>query len=157
MSFNNLNITSKFLSHLIFQGESFTVLRNFGLENAYIGDYGYKKMHEYCLYFLISPTVNIDGDDYKKFEDKITSFNSFYDWYDITDKGVDKRMYVFRIHPSYREDFYYFINNNFDNLSKHYWESLGAKTKLDTTDLDFVVENEVYRFSDTLQIKKGDN
>ena len=156
-SFNDLNNTSKFLSHLVFQGESFKVLRNFGLENVYVGDYGFKRIHEYCLYFLVNPTMSIDNDSYQKFEDKITSFNSFYDWYDVIDNDIEKRMYVFTIHSSYREDFYSFLNNKFDNLSDSYWASLGAKVKLNIDDIDFLIENEVYRFSDSLKVKRETN
>ena len=156
-SFDQLNNTSNFLSHLVFQGESFKVLRNFGLENVYIGDYGFKRKHEYCLYFLINPTMDIDNESYQKFEDKITSFNSFYDWYDVNDKGVQKRMYVFTIHNSYREDFYSFLNNKFKNLSDSYWASLGSKIKLNLDDIDFLIENEVYRFSESLEVKRETN
>jgi len=152
---SKLNSTSKYLSHLIFQGESFNILRNYGLENVYIGDYGFKRIHTNCLYFLVNPTIDIDSEKYKKFEEKIISFNSFYDWYDVFDK-VEKRMYVYNIHPSYKEDFNSFINSNFDNLSDKYWGSLGARVKLDTQEIDFLVENEVYRFEDSLLIKKGD-
>jgi len=152
----NLNSTSKYLSHLIFQGESFKILRNYGLENVYVGDYGFKRIHTNCLYFLVNPTIDIDSERYQKFEDKIISFNSFYDWYDVFDK-VEKRMYVYNIHPNYKEDFNLFINRNFDQLSESYWSSLGARVKIETSDMDFVVENEIYRFSDSLEIKKGDN
>jgi len=156
MPFNQFNNTSKFLSHLIFQNESFSVLKNFGLENVFIGDYGYKRMHNFCLYFLINPQVDIDGIDYAKFEEKITSFDSFYDWYDIEDKKKTKRMYVFNVHPFYREDFYNFTNNNFKKLSKSYWKSLGARVELDISHVEFLLENEIYRFKNTLTIKRGE-
>lgn len=156
MEYSKLNSTAKFLSQFIFQGTSLQILRNFGLENVYIQDYGYKNRKEYCLFFLVKPIFKIDSIDYKQFEDKIISFESFYDWYEVFEDGVEKRMYVYSVHPSYREDYYNFTSRMYHRLSDDYWSLLGVRTKLDISHVEFLLENEIYRFDKSLKIKKGD-
>lgn len=155
MEFSQLNNTAKFLSQFIFKGKSLQILRNFGLENVFIADYGYRTKSEYCLFFLINSKINYNSKDYETFEDKITSFDSFYDWYEVFEDGVEKRMYVFTVNEFYREDYYRFIHEMYDELSMDYWSALGARTKLDISHIEFILENEIYRFNQSLEIKEN--
>jgi hypothetical protein len=147
-TFQELNDTSKYLSHMVFKASSMTSLLSFGLENCYVDDYKHKCKYVECLYFLVNgPEINPnvkDRKEYEKFEEKIISFNSFYDYYEIPEEH--RTMYVFKIPEGLIEDYYMFKLKKFHNLSPTFWSSIGAKVPLDFSHIEYNIENEIYRF-----------
>jgi hypothetical protein len=95
-----LNVTTKLFTGLIFNSSSLPMLVESGLINVYIDDYGHRCKYQNCILFLFNTSYRF----YPTLEEKVTSFNSFYDWYDV---GVDKqRMLVFKVGAVYQNDFY---------------------------------------------------
>ena len=139
--FEQLTVSASVLSLTVFKQGSFPMLRNFGLENVYVDDYGCKKRHENCLFYLYSPNRKVD---YLSFERSIADFNSFYDWYDVE----DKRMYIFKVNPIYLEDYHDIKQNRFNNLSPEFTEI--NKIKLSDGDIFFDPSKEIFRFSEHL-------
>lgn len=140
----NLNNTTRFLSPLIFTAkgdESLRVLLNFGLINVYIDDYGYKSKYLYCLFYLFKPT---DLNAFAEFQKKITSFDSFYDYYEVE----GKLMFVFRPNSIYRRDIDMFKQNRFHDMSKDYKILFHRNTKFNKIDID--ITKEIYRFEEYL-------
>lgn len=139
--FEQLTVSARVLSLTVFKQSSFPMLRNFGLENVYIDDYGYTKKHENCLFYLYSPNRKVD---YLSFERSIADFASFYDWYDVD----DKRMYIFKVNPIYLEDYHDIKQNRFNNLSPEFTEI--NKVKLSDGDIFFDSSKEIFRFHEFL-------
>lgn len=95
-----LNMTSKLFTGLIFNSSSLPMLVDSGLINVYIDDYGHKCRYQNCILFLFDTSFRF----YSALEEKVASFQSFYDWYDV---GAQKqRMLVFKVGPTYQNDFY---------------------------------------------------
>lgn len=95
-----LNMTSKLFTGLIFNSSSLPMLVDSGLINVYIDDYGHKCRYQNCILFLFDTSFRF----YSALEEKVASFQSFYDWYDV---GTQKqRMLVFKVGPTYQNDFY---------------------------------------------------
>ena len=141
----NINNTTRFLSPLIFTArgdESLRVLVNFGLINVYIDDYGYKSKYQYCLFYLFKPT---DPSAFEEFQKKITSFDTFYDYYEVD----DKMMFVFRPNSIYRRDIEMFKQNRFHDMSEDYKILFHRNTKFNEIDMD--ITKEIYRFEDYLK------
>ena len=141
----NLNNTTRFLSPLIFTArgdESLRVLLNFGLINVYIDDYGYKSKYLYCLFYLFKPT---DQTAFEEFQKKVTSFDTFYDYYEVD----DKIMFVFRPNQIYRRDIEMFKQNRFHDMSEDYKLLFHRNTKFNEIDMDLT--KEIYRFEDFLK------
>jgi hypothetical protein len=140
----SLNYTTRFLSPLIFTArgdESLRVLLNFGLINVYIDDYGYKSKYLYCLFYLFKPT---DKAAFEEFQKKITSFDSFYDYYEVE----DKIMFVFRVNSIYRRDIEMFKQNRFHDMSEDYKLLFHRNIKFNDIDMD--LPKEIYRFEEYL-------
>jgi hypothetical protein len=140
----NINNTTRFLSPLIFTArgdESLRVLINFGLINVYIDDYGYKSKYLYCLFYLFKPT---DLSAFEEFQKKITSFDTFYDYYEVD----DKMMFVFRPNSIYRRDIEMFKQNRFHDMSEDYKILFHRNTKFNEIDMD--ITKEIYRFENYL-------
>lgn len=140
----NLNNTTRFLSPLIFTArsdESLRVLVNFGLVNVYIDDYGYKSKYLYCLFYLFKPT---DLNAFEEFQKKITSFDTFYDYYEVD----GKMMFVFRPNSIYRRDIEMFKQNKFHDMSEDYKILFHRNTKFNEIDMD--ITKEIYRFEEYL-------
>lgn len=139
--FEQLTVSARVLSLTVFKQSSFPMLRNFGLENVYVDDYGFNKRHENCLFYLYNPNRKVD---YLSFERSIADFKSFYDWYDVG----DKRMYVFNVNPIYLEDYHDIKQNRFNNLSPEFTEI--NKIKLLDGDIFFDSSKEIFRFHEFL-------
>ncbi len=140
----SLNYTTRFLSPLIFTArgdESLRVLLNFGLINVYVDDYGYKSKYLYCLFYLFKPT---DKAAFEEFQKKITSFDSFYDYYEVE----DKIMFVFRVNSIYRRDIEMFKQNRFHDMSEDYKLLFHRNIKFNDIDMD--LPKEIYRFEEFL-------
>ena len=140
----SLNNSTRFLSPLIFTArgeESLRVLLNFGLINVYVDDYGYKSKYLYCLFFLFKPT---DKAAFEEFQKKITSFDSFYDYYEVE----DKIMFVFRVNSIYRRDIDLFKQNRFHDMSEDYKILFHRNIKFNDIDMD--IRKEIYRFEEYL-------
>jgi hypothetical protein len=140
-TFEQLTVTARVLSLTVFKQASFPMLRNYGLENVYVDDYGCTKRHENCLFYLYNPNRKVD---YITFERGIADFQSFYDWYDVG----DKRMYVFKVNPIYLEDYHDIKQNRFNNLSLEF-EAIN-KVKLLDGDIFFDPSKEIFRFEQHL-------
>ena len=141
----NINNTTRFLSPLIFTArgdESLRVLLNFGLINVYIDDYGYKSKYLYCLFYLFKPTDKVAFEEFQK---KVTSFDTFYDYYEVD----DKIMFVFRPNQIYRRDIEMFKQNRFHDMSEDYKLLFHRNTKFNEIDMDLT--KEIYRFEDFLK------
>lgn len=138
------NNTTKFLSPLIFTSgaNASRLLANFGLVNVYLDDYGYKSKYTNCLFFLFKPN---DKDAFEMFEDKITNFDSFYDYYDID----EKRMYVFRPNKIYHRDIELFKQGRFEEMSQDYKALLHKHISFDGVVID--ISKEIYRFDVSLK------
>lgn len=142
----DLNLSSVVLTPLVFKGNVLSTLLNYGLINVYLDDYGYKKKHTGCLFFLIK--INTVA-DFQDFEDKITSFNSFYDYYDIPEEyGRNLRMYVFSVKNEFRYDLIWFQNKDFQSLSKDFKDIVDHRRIYQSTDMD--VSREIFRFKEYL-------
>jgi hypothetical protein len=140
----SLNNSTRFLSPLIFTArgeESLRVLLNFGLINVYVDDYGYKSKYLYCLFFLFKPT---DQAAFNEFQKKITSFDTFYDYYEVD----DKLMFVFRPNSVYRRDIDRFKQNRFHDMSDDYKILFHRNIKFNDIDMD--IRKEIYRFEEYL-------
>jgi hypothetical protein len=94
------NMTSKLFAGLIFNKGSLPMLVESGLINVYIDDYGHRCRYQNCILFLFDTSFRF----YSTLEEKVSSFQAFYDWYDVGVKG--HRMLVFKVGQAYREDFY---------------------------------------------------
>lgn len=158
-NFQDLNDTSKYLSHLIFKPGSMTSLLQFGLENVYIDDFKHRCKYAECLLFLVDPIYPTKSKTFEEFQEKIINFSSFYDYYEID----NKTMYVFKIPESLIMDYHIFRLKQYHNLSNVFWESMGTKSSLDFNHVKFDVEKEIYRFNTNLKvnvqnvrIKKGE-
>ena len=93
-------MTSKLFTGLIFNSSSLPMLVDSGLINVYIDDYGHNCRYQNCILFLFDTSFRF----YSSLEEKVASFQSFYDWYDV---GAQKqRMLVFKVGPTYQNDFY---------------------------------------------------
>ncbi len=141
-----LNNTTKFLSRLIFTRgeESIRLLLNFGLINAYVDDYGYKSKYMYCLFFLFKP---VHEEAFEEFQKKITSFDSFYDYYEVD----DKIMFVFRPSSMYKRDIDRFKQGRFNDMSEDYKVLFNKHLKFDDVVVDLT--KEIYRFENCLSQK----
>lgn len=149
VDFNSFNDTTKYLSHLIFKPGSTSSLVSFGLQNVYIDDYSHRCKYVNCLLFLLTPPQTREAKSYKIFEEKIITFNSFYDYYD-TKEGI---MYVFKVPDGLIEDYNVFTSKRFDDLSETFWKSIGAKVPLDFSHVQFPIEEQIYRFEDNLILR----
>ena len=138
------NNTTKFLSPLIFTSgaNASRLLANFGLVNVYLDDYGYKSKYTSCLFFLFKPN---DRNAFEMFEDKITNFDSFYDYYDVD----EKRMYVFRPNKIYHKDIELFKQGKFNEMSQDYKALLHKHISFDGVVID--IPKEIYRFELSLR------
>ena len=139
-----LTNTAKFLSPLVVRKESFPMLRNFGLENVYIDDYGHRNKYTNCLFYLFKPNLNVD---FFKFEKEMSNFHSFYDWYELG----EKKMFVFKVNPIYGEDLIDFKQNKFTNFSEEFLKIVPLDS-LKTVYFD--LSKEIYRFSEHLTFDK---
>lgn len=153
---NQLNNTARYLTPLIFNRDAINVLQKYGLMNVYLDDYGNTRKYKNCLFFLFGGTSMMG---YDKFEDKITSFNSFYDFYDIIPEGFpphlkrpEYRMYVFAVHPIYYQDLFSFKHGRFDELSSEFYKAGGYIETLEPVKID--MSKEIYRFNKCLQIER---
>ena len=138
------NNTTKFMSPLIFTSgaQAARLLYNFGLINVYLDDYGFKSKHSNCLFFLFEP---VESTAFKAFEEKITSFDSFFDYYE-----VDERiMYVFKPNKIYHKDLEMFKQGRFDDFSEDYKILLHKDIKFDDVVVD--ITKEIYRFEESLK------
>ena len=138
------NNTTKFMSPLIFTSgaQAARLLYNFGLVNVYLDDYGFKSKHSNCLFFLFEP---VETSAFKAFEEKITSFDSFFDYYE-----VDERiMYVFKPNKVYHRDIELFKQGRFDEFSEDYKLLLHKDVKFDGVVMD--ITKEIYRFEESLK------
>lgn len=164
--FQDLNDTSKYLSHLIIKPGSISSLINFGLENIYIDDFKHRCKYVDCLLFLMNPSISRNSKTYEEFEKKIVSFESFYDYYETEEVSkytqFKKIMYVFKIPDHLVLDYHFFRLKQYHNLSDLFWQSIGAKVPLDFTHIEYNIENEIYMFDKSLSItnvhtiKKGE-
>jgi hypothetical protein len=156
-NFNDLNDTSKYLSHFIFKPGSMTSLLSFGLENVYIDDYTHRCKYDNCLLFLIKN--NIHDKSYFDFQAKITNFHSFYDYYHIPNvKDSTHIMYVYQVPDNLLDDYNFFKDRKFENLTENFWSSLGAKVPLDFSHIQFKLEKEIYNFNVNLDLdRKSEN
>jgi len=138
------NNTTKFLSPLIFTSgaNASRLLANFGLVNVYLDDYGYKSKYNSCLFFLFKPT---DKDAFEMFENKITNFDSFYDYYDVD----DMRMYVFKPSSIYHRDIELFKQGRFEEMSKDYKSLLHQHINFNDVVVD--IPKEIFRFELSLR------
>jgi hypothetical protein len=148
--FHDLNDTSKYLAHIIFKPGSLKYLLQFGLQNTYIDDFKHRCKYENCLLFLIDPLYPVNSKTYQEFEQKIVSFKSFYDYYEI-DKKI---MYVFRVPDTLVLDYHTFKLRNYDSLTDVFWESMGARQPLNLNHVKFNIEDEIYRFDTNLTLNK---
>lgn len=142
----NANNTTKFLTPLIFNSGAHAnrLLKNFGLVNVYIDDYGYKSKYNNCLFFLFEP---VDSIAFVGFEEKITGFASFYDYYDIG----KLRMYIFRPSSMYQRDIELFKQGRFQEMSKDYKMLIHPQTDFTDVVIDFT--KEIFRFEQSLNNK----
>lgn len=133
------NNTTKFLTPMIFTtgANALRMLSNFGLVNVYVDDYGYKSKYQSCLFFLFNPP---ESASFEVFQDKITSFDSFYDFYDID----TLRMFVFRPNVTYIKDIDLFKQGRFKEMSVDYRALLHRNTSFDGVVID--IPKEIYRF-----------
>lgn len=156
--FQDLNDTSKYLSHLIVKPGSMSSLINFGLENIYIDDYRHRCKYIDCLFFLMNPSLSRDSKSYEEFEKKIISFESFYDYYETDEVSKNpsfkKIMYVFKIPDNLVIDYHFFRLKQYHNLSDLFWQSIGARVPLDFTHVEYNIENEIYRFNKSTIVNK---
>lgn len=97
---SRFNWTSKLFTGLIFNKGSLPMLVDSGLINVYIDDYGHRCKYQNCILFLFDTSFRF----YPTLEEKISSFQAFYDWYDVGIK--DRRMLVFKVGKAYQKDFY---------------------------------------------------
>lgn len=140
-TFEQLTVSAKVLSVMVFKQGSFPMLRNYGLQNVYIDDYGCGKKYENCLFYLFTPNKKVD---YLSFERGIADFGAFYDWYDIG----EQRMYVFKVNPIYLEDYHDVKQNRFTSLSPAF-NSIN-KADLKNGDIYFDLSKEIFRFDQHL-------
>jgi len=133
------NNTTKFLCPMIFTSgaNASRLLSNFGLVNVYVDDYGYKCKYTNCLFFLFKPT---DKEAFQMFEDKITNFDSFYDYYDVD----EMRMFVFKTSSLYHRDIELFKQGRFEEMSKDYKSLLHRDINFKDVVVD--IPKEIYRF-----------
>ena len=150
-NFNDLNDTSKYLSHLIFKTGSMSSLLSYGLQNVYIDDYKHRCRYENCIMFLIRPNLSVA--EYDKFQDKLISFSSFYDYYEI-EKKTDI-MYVYKVPDNLIEDYTFFKEKKFNKLTEAFWKSIGANTPLDFNHVKFDLSKEIYRFDTNLTLNRN--
>lgn len=149
-NFNDLNDTSKYLSHFIFKPGSMTSLLSFGLENVYIDDYNHRCKYEDCLLFLIK---NGTSNEFLNFQSKITSFQSFYDYYPVYTNNLSESshtMYVYQIAESLIPDYNFFKEKKFNELTHTFWQSIGARIPLNFSHVKFDLHKEIYNFDKTL-------
>lgn len=100
VNLGRFNTTSKLFTGLIFNKGSLPMLVESGLINVYLDDYGHRCKYQNCVLFLFDTSYRF----YSVLEEKVASFQSFYDWYDV---GVEnQRMLVFKVGKAYQEDFY---------------------------------------------------
>lgn len=144
LTYTDLNLTTKFLTPIVFSGDQSSVLStllNFGLINGYVDDYGSNKKHNSCLFFLFNP---VNESIFTQLENKIISFDSFYDYYEV-DKSVNLKMFVFKPNPTYRQDLFYFRQNRFNDMSEEYKKLLNKNIKFDQILVD--LKKEIFRFN----------
>ena len=132
-----INITTRFLINLVFSKTSLPMLMESGLVNAYLDDYGYKCKYQNCLFFLF----NTSSKYYSALENKIASFESFLDWYDIPETTL--RMLVFKIGHTYRIDL-----NNLKHMNNfEFSEEFKRATRLeDNVKIKLDYSKEIYRY-----------
>jgi hypothetical protein len=90
---------------------------------------------------LFKPT---DKAAFEEFQKKITSFDSFYDYYEVE----DKIMFVFRVNSIYRRDIEMFKQNRFHDMSEDYKLLFHRNIKFNDIDMD--LPKEIYRFEEYL-------
>jgi len=153
---NHLSQSAKYLTPLVFNKEALQILLKFGLFNVYLDDYGHTRKYKNCLFFLFGGTKM---ENFDKFEDKITSFSSFYDYYDVVPQGYPKdlptpeyRMYVFKLQPGYYADLFSFKHGRFDELSEEFYRAGGYLSTISNIHID--LSKEIYRFEKTLVKEK---
>lgn len=142
--------TALYLTSLIFNKDALAVLRTYGLLNVYVDDYGHSKRYKNCLFFLFRL---VDSKEFTEFQNKIIDFNSFYDYYDITTPNGELRMFVFKVHDVYLQDLFSFKHNRFDEFSKDF---LMISDDIDFSKVEVKIEEEIYRFSPSLETIKED-
>jgi hypothetical protein len=136
---------------MIFNRESLPTLRSFGLVNVYYDDYGQPRKYKNCLFFLFN-VKNEKGFD--QFEDKITSFSSFFDYYDVPSQVDFKRMYIYKVHDVYLRDLFSFRHRRFDELTEAFKKI--SLRDVNYEDIDFDLQHEIYRFNYSLDTIKED-
>jgi hypothetical protein len=139
------------LAPMIFSRQSLPTLRSFGLVNAYFDDYGQPRKYKNCLFFLFHVK---DEKTFEQFEDKITSFTSFFDYYDVPSQVDFKRMYVYRVNDVYLRDLFSFRHRRFDELTEGF-KKISLKD-INYDDIEFDLTNEIYRFHYSLDTIKED-
>jgi hypothetical protein len=149
---NNYNLTTRFLSCTVIKPDGLDILIKHGLKNVYIDNYTHKKKYEGCLHFLMDPTTTLEAKSYQDLEKDLTSFESFYDYYDLNENGRDIRVYVFRIHSIYKDDVESFRLGNYYDLSTLYWKTIGVNKQAGINVLNKLktfnenIEEEVYNY-----------
>lgn len=144
---NEYTQTAKYLTPMIFNKEALPSLSALGLVNVFLDDYGYTKRYHNCLFFLFA----VDNDsDYDKLEKILANFNSFYDYYNINNNGMDLRMFVFKVHNLYLQDLFSFKQERFFDLSQEFLRI--SEPNIDFTEVRVNLQNEIYRFN--LEIAK---
>jgi len=140
-----LTTTAKILSPIVVKKESFPMLRNYGLVNVFIDDYGSSYKYDNCLFYLFNPLQSVN---YLEFERKLANFESFYDWYPVG----EMKMYVFHINPIYGIDLHNFKQNKFEGFGPDFQKIV---KDVDFEDVYFDLSKEIYRFSEHLLMQKG--
>ena len=94
------------------------------------------------MFFLFEP---VDTVAFKAFEEKITSFDSFFDYYE-----VDERiMYVFKPNKVYHRDIELFKQGRFQEFSEDYKLLLHKDINFSGVEVD--ITKEIYRFEESLK------
>ena len=132
----NLNVSTKCLVNLVFSPNSLSMLLESGLINVYIDDYGHKCRYKDCLLFLF----DTDSRYYNSLERKITAFQSFCDWYDVS---PSRRMLVFKIGSAYKNDLDNFKHMGTMEFSEGFQKVTGLENSASIIDLE--LKREIYR------------
>jgi hypothetical protein len=113
------NLTTNTLYQLIFQKGSLPLLKQAGLIQSYLDDYGSKKKYKDCLFFLFNWNDTFlrnqdSGPVTSQFIRSVTDFKTFYDFYEVDETSL---MLVFRYFPIFREDVLRFKRGQLSQMS----------------------------------------
>lgn len=144
------NLTTKYLSKLIFTPQSLDELYDTGLTKVYVDDYGHKVKYDHCLFFLFSPERYGDtrerSSQFNNLTARMSDFDSFRNYYEVKDP-FESTMFVFQVPEQVKHDLELFKNSSYQRMSEIGLDMMKISSVDTFTIPTFHPEEEVYRFS----------